>query len=89
MPKSGFTLQINIIAIHLYGMAKKEFYSQLFRKYIKIDDPEYSSKVLAEALYRLKEYEGKNCSCFYCLTSKQKLKEFVEKKFENLGSFVN
>jgi len=81
MLKSGFTLQIILNTIHLYGMAKKEFYSQLFRKYIKIDDSEYSAKVMAEALYRLKEYEGKNCSCFYCLTSKQKLIEFVEKRF--------
>jgi hypothetical protein len=81
MPKSGFTLQININAIHLYGMAKKEFYSQLFKKTIKTDDPEYSAKIMAEALYRLKEYEGKNCSCMICQNSKQKLKEYVEKKF--------
>ena len=62
-------------------MAKKEFYSQLFRKHIKIDDPEYSAKVLAEAMFRLREYEVRNCSCMICQNSKQKLKEYVENKF--------
>ena len=62
-------------------MAKKEFYSQLFKKLIKNDDPEYSSKVLAEALYRLREYEERKCSCMMCQDSKLKIKEFVEKKF--------
>jgi hypothetical protein len=62
-------------------MAKKEFYSQLFKKIIRADDPDYSTKVLAEALYRLREYEMRNCSCMICQNSKQKLKEYVEKKF--------
>jgi len=61
-------------------MAKKEFYSQLFKKTIKADDPEYAVKVLAEALYRLKEYEEKNCSCMHCQESRKKLKDFVDKK---------
>lgn len=62
-------------------MARKEFYSQLFKKTIKYDDPEYSERVLAEALYRLREYEEKKCSCMICQNSKQKLKEWVEEKF--------
>lgn len=67
-------------------MSRKEFYSQLFRKIIKVDDQEFTAKVLAEALYRLKEYEEKNCSCFQCQCSKHKLKEFVDNKF-NFKSF--
>jgi len=67
-------------------MAKKEFYSQLFKKTIKTNDPEYSSKVLAEALYRLQEYEARNCSCFHCQCSKLKLKEWVEEKLKTKPS---
>ena len=64
-------------------MARKEFYSQLFKKIIKTDDPDYSSKVLAEALYRLREYEEKKCTCMICQNSKQKLKDYVGKKFKS------
>ena len=62
-------------------MARKQFYSQLFKKTIEADDKEYKVKVLAEALYRLKEYEVRNCSCMICQSTKQKLKEYIEGKF--------
>lgn len=78
--KKYFTI-IHLNAIHLYGMAKKEFFSKLFKKTIKTNDPEYSERVLAEALYRLREYEEKNCTCMICQNSKQKLKEWLEEKF--------
>lgn len=54
-------------------MAKKIFWSQLFVKKIQPDDPEYWQKAYAELLYRLDDYNEKNCSCMLCNENKNKL----------------
>ena len=45
--------------IHLNGMAKKIFWSQLFLKNIQPNDAEYWQKAYAELLYRLDDYNEK------------------------------
>ena len=47
-------------------MKRKTFKSQLFRKEIFEDDPEYWIKVYAELLFRIEEMEQANCNCFKC-----------------------
>lgn len=61
--------------IRLNGMAKKIFWSQLFLKNIQPNDPEYWQKAYAELLYRLDDYNEKNCSCMKCSAEKTKLLE--------------
>ena len=56
-------------------MAKKIFWSQLFVRKIQTDDPEYWQKAYAELLYRLDDYNEKNCSCMLCNEKKNKLIE--------------
>lgn len=66
-------------SIHLYGMKKKKFRSQLFRKEIQDNDPEYWIKVYAELLFRIEEMEKQECNCFKCQTDLKNYREFFEK----------
>jgi hypothetical protein len=60
-------------------MKKKSFRSQLFRKAINENDPEYWIKVYAEFLFRIDELEQQNCKCFKCQNDLQNYKSFFEK----------
>jgi len=60
-------------------MNKKNFRSQLFRKEIKVNDPEYWIKVYAELLFRINELEVQNCNCFKCQTDLVNYKSFFKK----------
>lgn len=55
-------------------MVKKSFDSQLFRRKINIYEPDYWSIVHAGTLFRIKELETANCSCFKC---KQDLEKYT------------
>jgi len=60
-------------------MKKKVFRSQLFRKEIQENDPEYWIKVYAELLFRIDELEKENCNCFKCQSDLDNYKSFFEK----------
>jgi hypothetical protein len=60
-------------------MKKKVFRSQLFRKEIQENDPEYWVKVYAELLFRIDELEKQNCNCFKCQSDLDSYKSFFEK----------
>jgi hypothetical protein len=60
-------------------MKKKNFRSQLFRKEIHENDPEYWIKVYAELLFRINELEEQKCNCFKCQTDLDNYKSFFEK----------
>jgi hypothetical protein len=60
-------------------MKKKVFYSQLYRKTIYIDDPEYWIKVYAEFLFRIDDLEKQNCKCFKCQTDLENYRGFFAK----------
>jgi len=60
-------------------MKKKNFRSQLFRKEIQENDPEYWVKVYAELLFRINELEEQKCNCFKCQTDLGNYKSFFEK----------
>ena len=60
-------------------MKKKNFRSQLFRKEIHQNDPEYWIKVYAELLFRINELEEQQCNCFKCQTDLSNYKSFFEK----------
>ena len=57
-------------------MKKKSFRSQLFRREIQENDPEYWIKVYAEFLFRIDELEKQNCNCFKCQNDLQNYKSF-------------
>ena len=60
-------------------MAKKSFHSTLFSQEIKDSNPDYWPYVIAETLYRIKDMEIRNCSCFKCKEDLERLKEYAEK----------
>ena len=60
-------------------MKKKNFRSQLFRKEIHENDPEYWIKVYAELLFRINELEEQKCNCFKCQTDLSNYKSLFEK----------
>lgn len=60
-------------------MKKKNFRSQLFRKEIKENDPEYWIKVYAELLFRIYELEKQKCNCFKCQTDLNSYLNFLDK----------
>lgn len=64
-------------------MKKKDFHSQLFKRQIQITNPDYWSIVKAETLFRIKELEIKNCSCFKCKQDLEKLNKFLTKLLTN------
>lgn len=64
-------------------MAKKSFHSTLFRKEIKDSKPEYWPFVIAETLYRIKDMEIRNCSCFKCREDIERLKEYADKNMDH------
>jgi hypothetical protein len=47
-------------------MARKEFFSSIFKGNVKPGDPLYWEKVKSEALYRYVYLVERNCSCFEC-----------------------
>ena len=57
----------------------KPFYSRLFRKEIKPNDPEYKKRVYAEALYLYFELVEKKCTCAVCKGKKEDLYEYLKK----------
>jgi hypothetical protein len=65
-------------------MRKKSFHSLLFRKTIEPGDKDYWQKYYAEALYRLRDLEERNCSCLKCRQDREKLEDFVKTKKEIL-----
>ncbi|HEX9252212.1 MAG TPA: hypothetical protein VF870_08215 [Ignavibacteriaceae bacterium] len=60
-------------------MKKKSFRSQLFRKEIQVNDPEYWIKVYAELLFRIDELEMQKCNCFKCQTDLDRYLNFFQK----------
>lgn len=60
-------------------MIKKRFYSQLFERYIDKNENDYNAIVKAELLYRIRELEKKNCTCFQCQTDLEKYQNYYEK----------
>ena len=60
-------------------MKKKNFRSQLFRKNILENDPEYWIKVYAELLFRIEDMEKQNCNCFKCQTDLRNYYDFFKK----------
>jgi|GEM_PF-2114995 len=60
-------------------MRKKKFYSRLFARNIEKSEKDYVAFVKAELLFRIKELETKNCSCFACGEELQGLKKYYEK----------
>ncbi len=73
-----FILQLS--NIHLYGMNKERFYSELFRREIHKSEPEFKQKALAEALYRVYKLEIENCTCMQCQADLKKFKSFLDKR---------
>jgi len=65
--------------LHLYGMEKKAFRSQLFRRQIEVYEPDYWPIVHAETLYRIKDLEIKKCSCFKCMQDLDRLNDYLNK----------
>ena len=55
-------------------MGKNDFFSTLYKKNINKGEPDYNSLVIAEALYRLKIFEIRNCSCMKCQEDRKKLR---------------
>jgi hypothetical protein len=60
-------------------MKKKNFRSQLFRKEILENDPEYWIKVYAELLFRIYEMEDQKCNCFKCQTDLENYRSYLKK----------
>ena len=60
-------------------MKKKNFRSQLFRKEILENDPEYWIKVYAELLFRISEMEEQNCNCFKCQNDLSTYRQTLQK----------
>jgi len=60
-------------------MKKKNFRSQLFRKEILENDPEYWIKVYAELLFRIYEMEDQKCNCFKCQTDLENYRIYFKK----------
>ena len=60
-------------------MKKKNFRSQLFRKEILENDPEYWIKVYAELLFRIYEMEDQKCNCFKCQTDLDNYRIYLKK----------
>jgi hypothetical protein len=60
-------------------MKKKTFRSQLFRKEINVNDPEYWIKVYAELLFRIYELEKQKCNCLKCQTDIDSYLKFFDK----------
>ncbi len=60
-------------------MAKKGFYSQLFKRFINKNESDYTAIVKAELLFRIRELEKKNCSCFQCQSDLEKFENYLEK----------
>lgn len=65
-------------------MTKNNFFSLLYKKNIAEGDSDYNKIIIAEALYRLKLFELKPCSCMKCQEDKKKLEEFINKKLKDL-----
>ena len=60
-------------------MEKKAFQSQLFRRQINIYETDYWPIVHAETLYRIKDLEIKQCSCFKCCQDLDRLNEYLKR----------
>ena len=60
-------------------MKKKAFNSQLFRKEILENDPDYWIKVYAELLFRIEELEDQKCNCYKCQADLKNYMEYFEK----------
>jgi len=64
----------------LFTLIKKDFQSELFNQTIKKDAENYDALVKAELLFRIKNLERANCSCYECA---DKFKEYI-KYYEKL-----
>jgi hypothetical protein len=60
-------------------MNKKTFHSQLFKRQVEVTEQDYWPIVKAETLFRIKDLEIRNCSCFKCKQDLEKLNEFLAK----------
>ena len=60
-------------------MIKKDFKSDLFKRVIEKDEPDYIMFVKAELLYRIKYMERENCSCFKCNADLKKYRAYFDK----------
>lgn len=78
-------LLFGYITILLYGMNKDKFYSQLFRREIYNSEPEFSTKVLAESLYRYYKLEEEKCTCMQCRKDLEKIKTYLKKNVKGVS----
>lgn len=60
-------------------MIKKGFYSQLFKRFINKNESDYTAIVKAELLFRIRELEKQNCTCFQCQSDLEKFENYYEK----------
>lgn len=56
-------------------MLKRIFHSQLFKRYIRPEEKEFTSFVKAELLYRIDMLNKEKCDCFDCTND---LKKYVD-----------
>lgn len=71
-------LTFYISYIHLYGMSKKVFFSELFGQEIKPTNKYYWQIVYAEALYRYYGLIDRNCTCFECKQKIEALSNYLK-----------
>ena len=64
-------------------MIKKGFYSVLFKRFINKDEKDYAAIVKAELLFRIRELEQKNCTCFQCQTDLEKFENYYKKMIDS------
>jgi len=60
-------------------MERKAFQSQLFRRKIEVNVPDYWSIVWAETLFRIDDLEVRKCTCFKCSTDLEKYYAFLSR----------
>ncbi len=60
-------------------MDKKDFYSRLFNRKIKTDNPDFWIFLYAEVQHRLKQIEDLNCLCHFCENEQFQLKNILSR----------
>lgn len=70
-------------------MKKKDFFSELFRKQITVNDPDYWLMVYAEFLFRIDDLIDKNCTCIKCQADLQNYRDFFSRLKKERNSFYD
>jgi hypothetical protein len=58
-------------------MNKKRFFSQLFGRYIELEEFDYIPKLKAELLFKLFELDEQNCDCMGCVKNRKKYYDYL------------